>query len=123
VDRVGVSSMLTDLEAEISEQDEWIEIRGFRSMIEYRRFSDWLDGQLSHGVISDIPVGERYSGATTLEERWIRRESEEIWRLVAPDPPFRGVFEKVRFPDSHAGSGAPASRELSTSGTSQTPDD
>jgi alkylation response protein AidB-like acyl-CoA dehydrogenase len=51
----GVAFMLTDLEAEISEQDEWIEIRGFRSMIEYRRFSDWLDGQLSHGVIADIP--------------------------------------------------------------------
>lgn len=65
-------------------------------MIDYRRFSDWLDGQLSHGVISDIQVGERYSGATTLEERWIRGESGEIWRLVAPDPPFRGVFEKVQ---------------------------
>jgi hypothetical protein len=42
-----------------------------------------------------LPVASRYAAATVFDEHWYRAASGQTWRLVAPDYPFKGVFEKV----------------------------
>jgi hypothetical protein len=71
-------------------------IDGFRSPGEYERFLAWLGRQVDAGVLEEVPVGAPYLGITTLTERWYRvRESGDTWRLLEPDPPFMGSFERV----------------------------
>lgn len=71
----------------------WHEIHGFRSPMEYQRFQSWLiELQHSH-VIAEVPVSEPYAGSPMFVEAWYRAGDGRTWRLVAPDPPFRGVFE------------------------------
>jgi hypothetical protein len=68
----------------------------FRSPGEYERFLAWLGKQVDAGVLEEVPVGARYRGITTLTEHWYReRESGDTWRLLEPDPPFTGTFERV----------------------------
>ena len=44
----------------------------------------------------EVPVEVRYSNAGLLKERWYRNtETGEVWRLVEPDYPFQGVWERV----------------------------
>jgi len=76
--------------------EHWDEIHGFRSLDEYERFRDWLDQMIERGRAREIEVGERY-GSPYFEERWVRQEwTGAVWRLVGPEPPFRGVFLPVR---------------------------
>jgi hypothetical protein len=51
---------------------------------------------VANGTLAEVPVEDRYSGSFMFNEHWFRAPSGAIWRLVAPDPPFRGVFERVR---------------------------
>ena len=74
----------------------WERISDFVDRAEFDRCVEWLEGQVAAGVATAVPVTRRYVGATVLPERWYRRErSAKVWRLVWPDPPFRGVFEPV----------------------------
>jgi hypothetical protein len=76
-------------------EDFWGEIDGFNSPMEFERFESWLSGQIAMGAAVEVAVVRPYSG-NTLNERWFRNEtSREIWRLVDPEPPFYGLFEKV----------------------------
>lgn len=76
--------------------EKWDEIHGFTSPSEYERFVRWLNEQEAAGVIEMVPVGRRYNDSSLFEEQWVRCvECTQVWRVVAPDPPFRGVFEKV----------------------------
>jgi hypothetical protein len=75
---------------------EWEEIHDFQSPAEYARFVEWLDKQIEAGRVDESPVVRPYGRSELFEERWFRcRECGVMWRLVAPDPPFRGVFEHV----------------------------
>jgi hypothetical protein len=75
---------------------DWDEIHSFGTPGEFRRFERWIKECLDEGVLAEIPVAERYCGATVFQERWFKEVSSgRVWRLVNPDPPFRGVFEKV----------------------------
>lgn len=78
----------------------WEEIHGFDSPGEYRRFLTWISEALAEGVLTEVPVLDRYSGFEMLDERWFTAPSGQVWRLVGPEPPFRGVFLMV---DSGAG--------------------
>lgn len=82
----------------ISEEDRagWEEIHGFASPGEFERFEIWIAEGVADGVLTPIEVGSPYSGSAMSDERWFRSALGESWRLVAPDPPFLGVFEKVR---------------------------
>ena len=74
----------------------WDEIHGFSSPGEYQRFMTWLAEAVEEGALVEIEVDEPYSGSWMFDERWFRSGSGQVWRLVAPDAPFRGVFAQVR---------------------------
>jgi hypothetical protein len=73
----------------------WERISKFSSPDEYDRFVAWIDGAVSTGDAIEEAVAKRYAG-DNLNERWFRHPGTGvIWRLVAPDAPFYGVFEPV----------------------------
>ena len=74
------------------EPDDWDEIHGFQSPGEFHRFTHWIDDALQDGALAEVPVSDRYSDADVFIERWFRARSGRVWRLVEPDPPFRGAF-------------------------------
>ena len=75
----------------------WDIIGAFQELGEFRRFQRWIGEQIALGVAEEVPVGQRYAGASTLNERWFKHKaSGTVWRLVEPDPPFAGTFEPVR---------------------------
>lgn len=75
--------------------EAWDEIHQFKSPAEFQRFTNWLTEALRSGDLTETEVGERYSGATVFDERWFRAPSGQLWRVVAPDPPFQGIFTRV----------------------------
>jgi len=81
----------------------WLkEIKEFSSLSEYERFTDYLAGRLSEDELEEIEPKEYYHGKSPFglnEDRWFKdRSSTDIWRLVPPDFPFKGFFEKVGYP-------------------------
>ena len=83
------------MDSEMADRRQWEEIQGFRSPGEYSRFVDWISEGLDSGELKEVPVVSRYAGAGVLDEHWYRSAAGEVWRLVAPDFPFAGVFERV----------------------------
>ena len=74
----------------------WEKIDDFNSLSEFNRFVDWINDQVGKSIAKEIPVKSPYAGATSLKEKWfVYIESNDVWRLVWPDPPFTGVFEPV----------------------------
>jgi hypothetical protein len=74
----------------------WEAVDGFGSLAEYRRFHEWMQGQVTSGIAASVPVRKPYSGSSLWDEHWFRCLSDQqIWRLVGPDPPFRGIFKIV----------------------------
>jgi hypothetical protein len=73
----------------------WETIEGFFSLSEYKRFRVWLSNQENHHFIEEIPVGSFYAGANFEEHWFICKQSGSIWRLVAPDAPFKGYWGPV----------------------------
>jgi hypothetical protein len=71
------------------------EIHGFASPGEFARFQIWLVDALAEGALVEMPVTSPYSGSPMFDEHWYRTTSDVVWRVVAPEPPFRGVFERV----------------------------
>ena len=72
------------------------EIHGFTSPAEYMRFVEYIEGQVVSGVAKELPVDPLYGKGMIYGGRWFQDvEIGAIWRLVAPDPPFRGLWEPV----------------------------
>lgn len=63
---------------------------------EFERFKQWIASAPDEGALVEVPVQERYRGSSMFDEHWYRATSGSVWRLVAPEPPFLGVFERVR---------------------------
>ena len=79
----------------VSSDCEWEPIDGFNSDEEYERFLTSIREQVRSGVAKEGPVAEPYSGIHW-DERWFQCvASKDTWRLVAPDPPFKGVFKPL----------------------------
>jgi hypothetical protein len=73
----------------------WEPVDGFHSSEEYERLLRWMGQQIESGRAKQVPVRSRYSGIEW-EENWYRcLADKKVWRLVAPDPPFHGVFKPV----------------------------
>jgi hypothetical protein len=73
----------------------WTPIDGFGSEVEYERFRARILEQVKSGLAKEERVKNRYSGIDW-DEHWYRcATTKQTWRLVAPDPPFNGVFEPV----------------------------
>jgi hypothetical protein len=74
----------------------WYPIDDFHTRDEFDRFVKWIEDQVSSGTAESQPVRTPYAGAATLREKWFRNiETEEVWRLVWPDPPFSGLFKPI----------------------------
>jgi 16S rRNA G966 N2-methylase RsmD len=73
----------------------WEKINNFYSLLEFKRFVRWLDEQIVDGGAVEIEAENLYS--LNLEERWFKcLGNSEVWHLVYPDPPFAGLWEKVK---------------------------
>ncbi len=74
----------------------WEEIHGFASPGEYARFEQYLEGQVTGGVARELPADPAYGKGMLYGGRWFQDvETGAIWRLIAPDPPFLGLWEPV----------------------------
>lgn len=74
----------------------WEAIDGFLDRREFDRFRRWMEDRVAAGAARRVPItGGRYGIASLEEVRFQHVESGEVWRLVSPDPPFTGVFERV----------------------------
>lgn len=74
----------------------WEKINDFQSYSEFERFIAWLDAQIRASAAEETAVSNPYLGATTFVEKWVRHVgSGQVWRVVWPDAPFRGLFEPV----------------------------
>lgn len=82
-----------------SSTNKWDEIQGFATPGEFQRFRAWITDALAEGVVVEVPVGSPYSGSSLFDERWYQANDGTVWRLVAPEAPFRGVFEPVNEDD------------------------
>jgi len=74
----------------------WRTIDDFTSLNEFNRFVAWVNEQVENGSAKEAPTLVPYLGGSAFEEKWlIHLESGQTWRLVWPDGPFHGLFEKV----------------------------
>jgi len=74
---------------------EWPEVHGFRSPNEFARLAGALEASPD---VTETAVEVPYCGSPRFTERWFVLGDGTAWRLVAPDPPFRGVFEPIAAP-------------------------
>jgi hypothetical protein len=76
--------------------NDWEEIHGFNSPGEYKRFCDYIEKQVLLGCAIERVADPNYEKGLLYGGRWFEeRDTKEIWRLVLPDFPFRGLWEKV----------------------------
>jgi hypothetical protein len=74
----------------------WKPTDGFESFSRYEALVTFITEQVSVGQAKEMKVRKPYSGLQTLEERWFRCSTTgETWRLIAPDPPFPGLFDRI----------------------------
>jgi hypothetical protein len=74
----------------------WKEIHGFTSLGEYNRFVNYIDELIESGDIEEITPNPDYGFGEIYGGRWIKKvKSNEIWRLIPPDFPFKGLWEPV----------------------------
>jgi hypothetical protein len=74
----------------------WEAIEDFRSLGEFERFEAWMLNQVAQDQAAELPVTHPYLDAPSFAEKWFEHlGSGEVWRLVWPDGPFTGLFERV----------------------------
>jgi hypothetical protein len=74
----------------------WEEIRGFASLGEYKRFCTYIENKVTSGLARERNPDPNYNRGTIVGGRWFEDiETNEVWRLIAPDIPFRGLWERV----------------------------
>lgn len=76
---------------------QWEIIDFFYSLSEYERVVVWLRNLLSADIVARVAVEKSPDDLTFLlgEEWFACKRCGKKWRLVPPDPPFRGLFEPV----------------------------
>lgn len=74
----------------------WEEIHGFQSLGEYQRFVQYIESQIRLGQAEEVEPEPNYHKDFVYGGRWFKDiRSDEIWRLVPPDFPFRGLWEPI----------------------------
>lgn len=77
-------------------QCDWDEIHGFSSSGEYERFVKYIEGQVRLGQAEELIADQNYEKGMVYGGRWFKDiNSGQIWRLVPPDFPFKGLWEPV----------------------------
>ena len=79
------------------DKSEWYEIHGFASPSEFKRFTEYLDSQVRAGLAKEVPADPNYGAGEIFGGRWFQEvTSGQVWRLVPPDFPFKGMWAAVR---------------------------
>ncbi len=74
----------------------YAEIRGFDSPGEYRRFVSYIQGEVQQGTVPETPPDPKFNDGMITGGRGFRDSATgEIWRLLPPDFPFRGKWERL----------------------------
>jgi hypothetical protein len=77
----------------------WEEIHGFVSLGEYHRFLRYIEAQVADGFAQELPVDPSYGPGELFGGRWFQNsDTGEVWRLIEPDVPFKGLWEPVSQP-------------------------
>jgi hypothetical protein len=77
-------------------ENMWEEIHAFISLSEFQRFMKYLEDQVDAGIVEEIEPDPDYGRGEIYGGRWFRdRKTGEVWRLVPPDIPFKGLWEPV----------------------------
>jgi hypothetical protein len=72
------------------------EIHGFISLGEFEKFKKYLEEQVQKNNLSEVDADLNYEKGLIYGGKWYKcLECNEIWRLVDPDFPFKGLWEKV----------------------------
>lgn len=74
--------------------DDFEEIDDFNSPEHFERFEKSINQMIAEGLVKEILVRKPYS-EVEYTERWIECPNGEIWRMISPDYPFKGLFRKV----------------------------
>lgn len=77
--------------------DCWEEIHGFESPTHFLAIQRRIESAVSDGFFVLIAVEVPYA-STMFDEKWYRSSAGQVWRIVSPDYPFKGVFERVKGP-------------------------
>ncbi len=73
------------------------EINGFKSLGEYNNFLQHIEAYIDSGDVKEIITDPEYENGMLYGGRWFHIiETDEIWRLIEPDNPFKGIWEPVK---------------------------
>lgn len=80
----------------MSEQQVPNAIRSFESPGEYKKFCAYIAELVASNLLAETDADPDYGPGEVYGGRWFKdRSTNEVWRLVAPDYPFKGVWERV----------------------------
>ena len=75
---------------------DWETIDRFQSLAHYEQFLSWINDQVAKGFATVVPLDSAKAWGNAWDEQWYQCAADrEVWRLVGPEPPFRGVFKKL----------------------------
>lgn len=68
-------------------------IDGFQILSEFQRFQGYIAGLIKDGELFEVQAKKKYAG---FSEQWFKCNGcNQIWRLVHPDFPFKGLWERL----------------------------
>jgi hypothetical protein len=76
-------------------QCPWERISDFDGWNEFNRFEAWLREQIANNTAEEVPVLKSYNIGGLKEKWFVHKGTKQVWRLLWPEPPFAGLFEKV----------------------------
>jgi len=72
------------------------EIDEFKTLGEYEKFMLYLKRQVQKKNLEEVETDENYEKGLIYGGKWYRCIGcKKIWRLIPPDFPFKGLWEKV----------------------------
>lgn len=71
------------------------QLRDLGSFAGWNDFDAFVSSLKAMAVFSQVPVEAPYSNVGLLESWYRCDQCQSIWRLVEPDPPFKGLWERV----------------------------
>jgi len=82
----------------IKKELSWKRISCFNSPGEYKLFCKYIHYNIKDGLAEEIKPDPDYGEGQVYGGRWFKNKSTgEIWRLIEPDFPFKGLWEKVTY--------------------------
>lgn len=74
----------------------WEEIHGFVSPGEYESFRAYVERQVAADAAREHAADPKYEKGKICGGRWFQDvETNQTWRLIPPDFPFKGLWERV----------------------------